>query len=75
MVGAGGSAERAVLCCAMREQEPLGEVERRAEDAGPATRNRRRPEPVDPSPPETRLPLHAEDPEALRREVASRKGC
>ncbi|CAL8461851.1 g1382 [Coccomyxa elongata] len=56
-------------------QEPLGEVERRAEDAGPATRNRRRPEPVDPSPPTERLPLHAEDPEALKREVASRKGC
>ncbi|KAK9908676.1 hypothetical protein WJX75_001313 [Coccomyxa subellipsoidea] len=55
-------------------QEPLGEVELRAEDAGPATRNRRRPEPVDPSPPIARL-HHAEDPEALKREVASRKGC
>ncbi len=49
-------------------------MELRAEDAGPATRNRRRPEPVDPSPPTARL-HHAEDPEALKREVASRKGC
>jgi hypothetical protein len=57
------------------EQEPLGELELRAEDAGPATRNRRRPEPVDPHPPLARIEHHAESPEALKREVASRKGC
>lgn len=57
------------------EQEPLGELELRAEDAGPATRNRRRPEPVDPHPPVERIEHHVENPEALKREVASRKGC
>lgn len=57
------------------QQEPLGEVERKLEDAGPATRNRKRPEPVDPAPPRARLPRHPETPEELKREVASRKGC
>ena len=56
-------------------QEPLGDLERHAEDAGPASRNRRRPEPVDPHPPKERVEHHAESPEALKREVASRKGC
>lgn len=55
-------------------QEPLGLLERRAEDAGPDTRARRRPAPVDTNPPTTRL-HHAETPEALKKEVASRKGC
>jgi hypothetical protein len=55
-------------------QEPLGLLERRAEDAGPDTRARRRPAPVDTNPPATRL-HHAETPEALKKEVASRKGC
>ena len=55
-------------------QEPLGLLERRAEDAGPDTRARRRPAPVDTNPPTTRL-HHPETPEALKKEVASRKGC
>ena len=59
------------LCCA---QEPLGLLERRAEDAGPDTSSRRRPGPVDTNPPRARL-HHPEDPEALKKEVASRKGC
>ena len=50
-------------------------MELRAEDSGPDTRARRRPERVDPHPPLERLEGHAEPREALLREVAQRKGC
>lgn len=55
-------------------QEPLGLLERQAEDAGPETKSRRRPAPVDPNPPKARL-HHAETQDALKDEVARRKGC
>jgi len=58
----------------MHAQEPLGLLERQAEDAGPDTHSRRRPSPVDPNPPKARL-HHAESQDALKKEVASRKGC
>ena len=55
-------------------QEPLGLLERQAEDAGPDTKSRRRPAPVDPNPPKAWL-HHAETQDALKDEVARRKGC
>ena len=58
----------------MHAQEPLGLLERQAEDAGPDTKSRRRPEPVDADPPKARL-HHAETQNALKEEVAARKGC
>ncbi|KAK9846325.1 hypothetical protein WJX81_001511 [Elliptochloris bilobata] len=55
-------------------QEPLGELEKRAEGGGPDTRARRRPAFVDHMGAARPRLHHAETPEALQQEVAQRKG-
>jgi len=56
-------------------QEPLGEVEKRAEGGGPDTKARRRPEMVDRQAAARPRLHHAATPEALRQEVKQRSGC
>ncbi len=58
-----------------RRQEPLGELEKRLEDAGPATGKRHYPDSVDRQAAARPRLHHAETPEALQQEVAQRKGC
>jgi hypothetical protein len=56
-------------------QEPLGEVEKRAEGGGPDTKARRRPDTVDRQAAARPRLHHAATPEALRQEVKQRSGC